>query len=304
MLLAVFRTELDYKYEVWRVMHGIGAVLIALLLLHHTVYAGRYGSQQVVTWVWLMLTGLAVASTLYIYLVVRFLQKSRAWHVTSVEQLSPKQWEVTLAPSRGSGLDYRAGQFAWLNIGNSPFSLRENPFSLSSAPASGPQVSFMIKELGDFTRTIGQIKPGTVAYLDGAYGSLSVDGRDEPGVALIAGGIGIAPLLGVLRQMRLSNDPRNVRIVYGNRSIDQIACREELDAEDVHYVLSEPPEQWQGETGLVGPVLLDRVFTQTEIEEWVFVVCGPAKMIDSVEDHLISRGAPSKRILTERFDYG
>lgn len=255
------------------------------------------------TWVWMVLTGASVGSLFYVYLLVPLFERSRAWRVAGVAQLTPKQWELTLSPDRHAGLNYTAGQFAWLNVGHSPFSLHENPFSISSAPASGGEVSFMIKELGDFTRTIGQIKPGTTAYLDGAYGSLSVDGRKEPGVALIAGGIGIAPLLGIFRQMRLTRDARKVKIIYANRSIDQIACRDELDAGDVHYVLSDPPECWQGERGLVTPELLDRIFTQQEIKEWVFVVCGPAKMMDIVEDHLISQGAPANQILSERFDY-
>jgi predicted ferric reductase len=50
-LLAIGRTQLGYKYETWRLIHGVGALLIALLLLHHTVYAGRYGSQPVMIWV-------------------------------------------------------------------------------------------------------------------------------------------------------------------------------------------------------------------------------------------------------------
>ncbi len=303
VLFAIYRDQLDYKYETWRWMHGLGSGLIALLLLHHTIHAGRYGSQMPLTLLWQGLTALAVLSLLYVYLVVPVLERSRAWHVSSVEQLSPKQWNVTLTPDRGTGLSYLAGQFVWLNIGNSPFSLRENPFSISSAPAAGPNVSFMIKELGDFTRTIGQIEPGTAAYLDGAYGNLTIEGRTEPGVALIAGGIGIAPMLGILRQMRLTNDKRQVRIVYGNRKMEQIICREELDAEDVCYVLSDPPKYWNGETGLIGPKLLDKLFTQKEIEDWVFVVCGPVAMMDSVEDHLINKGTPTHRILTERFDY-
>ncbi len=161
----------------------------------------------------------------------------------------------------------------------------------------------MIKELGDFTRTIGYIQPGTPAYIDGAYGSLTVDGRSEPGVALIAAGIGIAPLMGILRQMRLSDDPRKVKIVYGNRTLDQILCREELDGEDVCYVLSKPPHDWTGETGRIDPELLGRLFTQTQIDDWLFVVCGPPKMMDAVEDNLIGRGTPSYRVLTELFSY-
>ena len=49
--------------------------------------------------------------------------------------------------------------------------------------------------------------------------------------------------------------------------------------------------------------MLDAVFTEEELRTWVFVICGPARMMEVVEDHLIDRGTPSHRILTERFDY-
>lgn len=302
-VMAIGRNQLGYRYETWRLLHGLGALLIAVLLLHHTVYAGRYGAQPVMTWVWLAMTAVAVGALLSVYLVVPLLQKSRPWRVSSVVQLTPKQWEVTVEPDGHPGLAYKAGQFVWLNVGHSTFSMNENPFSICSAPAGGPEVSFMIKELGDFTRTIDQIKPDTVAYLDGPYGNLSVDGRDEPGVALIAGGVGLSPLLGILRQMRLTGDSRKVKLVYGNRIRDQIAYREELGEEDVVYVLSEPPETWHGETGFVDAGLMDRVFSDEEFSEWVFAMCGPSIMMDVVEDHLIRRGTPSHRILSERFSY-
>ncbi|OEY65975.1 ferric reductase-like transmembrane domain-containing protein [Marinobacter sp. X15-166B] len=302
-LLAIGRTQLDYKYETWRLLHGVGALLIAVLLLHHTVYAGRYGAQPVMTWVWIALTAVAAGTLLTVYLLVPFLQKARPWRVTSVTRLTPKQWELTVQPDGHPGLDYKAGQFVWLNAGHSPFSMKENPFSICSAPAAGPEISFMVRELGDFTRTIGQIKTGTVAYLDGPYGTLSVDDRTEPGIALIAGGVGLAPLLGILRQMRLTDDSRKVKLVYGNRVIEQIAYRDELGADDLIYVLSEPPETWQGETGLIDAALLDRVFSAREFSQWLFVMCGPRIMMDGVEDHLINRGTPPHRILSERFNY-
>jgi len=303
VLLALGRKQLDYKYETWRLMHGVGALLIALLLLHHTTYAGRYGSDPVMMWLWIAMTGIAVGSLLYVYLLVPILNRARAWRVQSVTQLTPHQWQVTVTPQGHAGLTYDAGQFVWLNVGHSPFSLHENPFSIASAPATGPAVSFMIKELGDFTRGIGLIAPGTHAYLDGPYGNLSVTDRPEPGVALIAGGVGLGPLLSILRQMRATDDPRKVKIVYGNRKLDQIAYREELSAEDTTFVLSEPPEGWTGATGWVDGALIERVFAPEEIENWVFVTCGPAQMMSVVEDHLLALGTPSNRILSERFDY-
>ncbi|SFS57887.1 Predicted ferric reductase [Sulfitobacter marinus] len=303
VLLAIGRSKLDMKYETWRWMHGIGALLIAALLLHHTIYAGRYGAQPVMTAVWVAMTAIAVGSLCYVYLLAPLRDKTRAWRVRAVRQMTPKQWELTVAPNGHAGLDYKAGQFVWLNVGHSSFSMQENPFSISSAPAAGPEISFMIKEFGDFTQTIGQIQPGTVAYLDGPFGNLPIDDRPEPGVALIAGGVGLAPLLGMLRQMRLTDDPRQVKLIYANRSVDQIAYRDELGTRNVTLVLSDPPENWQGETGFIDGPLLDRAFTSEDYKNWVFVICGPPIMMDIVENHLLKRGTPSDRILSERFSY-
>lgn len=303
VVMAIGRNQLGYKYETWRLLHGVLALLTAVFLLHHTITAGRYGSQPFMTWVWVVMTGVAVGSLLVVYLVVPLRQKTRPWRVTAVDQLTPKQWELTIEPCGHAGMEYKAGQFVWLTVGQSPFSLRENPFSICSAPAAGPSISFMIKELGDFTRTVGQIAGGTTAYVDGPYGNVCIDHRSEPGVALIAGGVGLAPLLAIIRQMRLTGDLRRVKLIYGNRTEEQIAYRDELDAEDVVYVLSEPPEDWHGQTGFIDGALIDRVFSESEISEWLFVMCGPIQMMEIVEQHLVKRGIPSDRILSERFSY-
>jgi len=303
VLLAVARRDLDYTYETWRLMHGVGAVLIAVLLLHHATHAGRYAGVPAVASLWKGMTALAIGSLAYVYVIEPLRQRARAWRVASVRRLAPKQWEVSLAPDGHAGLSYRAGHFAWLNLGHSPFSLHENPFSISSAPAAGPNVSFVIKELGDFTATLGHVQPGTRAFLDGPYGSLTVEGRSEPGVVLVAGGVGIAPMLSILRQMRLTGDPREAKLIYANRVAEQIVYRDELAAFETTYVLSDPPEGWDAEVGLVDDDLLSRVLSDQQFAEWLFVLCGPPAMMDSVERSLIAKGTPSHRILSERFDY-
>lgn len=303
VLAAVSRNALGYRYETWRLMHGLGALLIAGLLLHHTLGAGRYGAHPALGYLWAAMTVIAAGSLVYVYAVEPLRQRRREWQVDSVTRLTPKQWQLRIAPNGHDGLTFRAGQFVWLNVGHSAFSLCENPFSISSAPAEGPELSFVIKELGDFTGSLGRIRPGTRAYLDGPHGTLTVDNRSEPGIVLVAGGVGIAPMLGILRQNRAENDPREILVIYGNRLSEQIVHRDELTRAGAVLVLSEPPPGWDGETGLVDAALLDRVLGPEQYAEWLFVLCGPAAMMDGVEDHLIARATPSHRILSERFDY-
>jgi predicted ferric reductase len=182
VLLAIGRTKGSYRYETWRVMHGIGALAVAALVLHHTLSAGRYAADPLLAGVWIVLFAIAMLSLVWVYAVEPVLQARRPWSVSSVRRLADRVWELEIEPEGHRGVDYEAGQFVWLNVGRSSFSTCENPFSISSAPASGPALQFIIKELGDFTSTVGQIRPGTRAYVDGPHGTLTVAGRAEPGI--------------------------------------------------------------------------------------------------------------------------
>lgn len=308
ILVSISRDHLGWRYETWRLLHGLGAALIAGLVLHHTLHAGRYSADPVLAGTWLAMFAVALASLAFVYVIRPLLQRGRPWRVRDVRPLALRTWELTIEPVGHKGLDYTAGQFVWLNVANSPFSLRENPFSIASAPTSGPELSFIIKELGDFTRTVGTIPTGTPAHIDGPHGNLVAAGRSEPGIALIAGGVGVAPLLGILRQLHLEQDRRPTLLVYANRIAGQIACQGELDdlarehGTEIIQVLSEPPPDWTGEVGMVTPPLLRRHF-RDEMKDWLFVLCGPGPMMESVEDALIDLGVPARQILSERFQY-
>lgn len=309
VLLAIGRDRLACRYETWRLLHGLGALLIAGLLLHHTLEAGRYSADPLLARVWIGLFAVAVLTLVYVYLIDPLLMLRRPWKVGSVRRIADRTWELTLEPDGHDGLSYEAGQFVWLNVGHSAFSLHENPFSLSSAPGAGPGLQFVIKELGDFTRSLGAISPGTRAWIDGQHGNLTVAGRTEPGIALIAGGVGVAPLLGILRQLRLDGDARPVKLIFGNRIAAQIVYPDELAAWaaepniEIVHTLSEPPEGWTGHVGMVDATLLGETFTPEQARTWLFVLCGPPPMMEVVEDALIAMGTPSGNIMSERFKY-
>lgn len=309
VLLSIARDQLPYKYETWRLMHGVGALLIAVSLLHHTMNAGRYSQNTTLAGLWFTMFAVAVFSLLYVYLLEPLSQRNKVWHVASVKPIAHKTWELSIKPENHSGLQYDAGQFVWISVGRSAFSMHQNPFSISSAPAGGEQLQFVIKELGDFTRNVGKISVGTKAYVDGVHGNLTVSGRDEPGIALIAGGVGVAPLLGILRQLHLEDDPRPTALVYGNRVEEQIVYREELEklAKDhgtqITHVLYEPTDNWAGHVGMIDDDLIREIFASPEMKNWLYVICGPAAMMEGVEDALIDLGVPSRQIILERFDY-
>ena len=81
----------------------------------------------------------------------------------TLESVGDRLWSLTIAPDGHAGLTYPAGQFVWLRLNCSAFSVREHPFSIASAPSDWKALRFLIKEVGDFTRQIGALPIGARA---------------------------------------------------------------------------------------------------------------------------------------------
>jgi predicted ferric reductase len=309
VVLAIIRDRLPVRYEIWRASHGVFAIVIALAGTHHTLKVGTYSADPWLAGFWIVATAFAVLSMVYVYAVKPLLLARHPYRVVSNRKVADRMWEVAVEPANGEAMHFAAGQFAWLKLGQPTFSLTEHPFSISSAPAERPRIAFTIKESGDFTRTIGTVAPGTTALLDGPHGNFTLAGRSARGVVLIAGGVGFAPIMGMLRQLRAERYPHPVKLIYGNRIETQILYREETEAMqavldlELHYVLSEPKGGWTGATGELTASVLDLCLGPVKTEDWLYFVCGPAAMMDSVEQSLEARRVPSSNIVSERFVY-
>lgn len=307
--IAAFRDQSGNPYEAWRAVHGLGAIAIAILAMHHTLVAGHYSSHPVLVVYWSVLLTVALLSFAYVHLITPLRQLRTPYRVTSNRQIALRTWELTVEPVDGPALEFMAGQFVWLTLDRSPFAITEHPFTISSSPAERARIMFTIKEAGDFTGQIGNVPVGARAFLDGAHGNFTLSGREGAGFAFIAGGVGLAPIISILRLLQSERDPRPMVLLYGNRVQEQIMYMAELDAMSqtlnlaVHYVLSEPPQGWAGLTGELDEPNLRRCLDGQDRNNWLYFVCGPTPMIDSVEDTLGKLGVPLRQIVSEKFKY-
>jgi predicted ferric reductase len=309
VLLAALRDRLPMRYETWRLSHGLAALAIAGSGTHHTLAVGTYSSEPWLAAFWIVATTLAVLALLHVYLVRPLIKRRAPYRVVANRKVAQRMWELVIEPERGEGMSFAAGQFVWLNLGHAPFSLVEHPFSMSSAPAQRPRIAFTIKESGDFTGRIGAVAPGTRAYVDGPHGNFCLAGRDVRGLVFVAGGVGLAPVMSMLRQLAAERWPHPVRLIYGNRVEDQILYRDELEALkstldfDVAHVLSEPPQAWRSVVGMLTREVLDALLDSYGGGDWTYFLCGTPAMMTSVERALAARGVPRGRIVSERFSY-
>lgn len=299
-------TRLRIPYEAWRVGHGILAVLVVGIALWHVITLGRSsaapGEQAAVAALVVAPLSLLITSRL----LSPWAAMRRPFRVVEVRRERERVWTLVFEAVGHGGLRFQPGQSIWLTLGRSPFSPRQHPFTVASSAASPRRVELTIKELGDFTRDIGRTAVGTRAYLAGPYGAFAIDLQDPRPLVCVAGGIGVTPMMSMLRTLRDRGDRRPALLVYSNGTVDKIVFAEEIadlarimDLRVVH-VIADPPPGWTGERGYVDGALLDRCLTE-KYEDAEFFVCGPEPQMNAVERALRARGVSGERIHAEHF---
>jgi predicted ferric reductase len=307
MVTSLRRKQLGIEYDNWRLGHVLLAVTAVVLGALHIAGVGHFVEIGWKRGLWGLIGVSCIAAFGYVRLYNPARQLRRHYRVTEVIEERGSAWTLVLRPEGHGGLTFQAGQFAWLTLWNSPFALKEHPFSFSSS-AERKEITFTIKTLGDFTNRIPQVRPGEIAYLDAPYGAFSIDRHPKAeGYFFIAGGIGIAPIMSMLRTLADRGDKRPLHLIYAYSSWDRMTFREELQelAQKLNLVfvpvLGEPHEGWEGETGIITPELLGRHLSVQRTERVCFV-CGPVPMIELVEHSLSKAGVPLSHIHSELFD--
>ncbi len=307
--IALLRKRVDLEYDRWRFVHALLATAAFGLALWHLHGAGRFLDAAWKQWLWGVYGAFWVALIFYVRVVRPAHATAHPWTVTEVRPERGQVWTLALEPRSGTPLRFAPGQFAWLTLRASPFAMREHPFSIASSAERGQRIEVSIKALGDFTSTIRDIKAGETAWIDAPYGTFSIDDAPEAaGYAFVAGGIGIGPIMSMLRTLADRGDRRPLVLFYGNRVWDRVAFREELDALrtrlnlHVVHVLLEPAPDWTGERGFVTEDVLMR-HLPIERHRFHCFLCGPTPMTRSVERALGALGIPAAHVHSEIFDW-
>ena len=305
---SLWRLSFGLSYERWRLLHGGLALAIVTLGLGHALMVDHYTGPL---WKKALLV-MAVGGALYLMVETRLRRpwrmRRRPWRVERVREARDDSWTLRLLPHGHAGMSFRPGQFAWLSLGDSPWQLQQHPFSMTSSADEDGAVEFTIKALGDFTGTLGDVEPGSCAWLEGPYGVFTWQpGQCPDGAVFITGGVGITPVMSMLRTARDRGAREPLWLVHASQDFDSILFREELEELErelpltVMHVLDEPPDDWSGESGKVDEDMLRRCLPPN-LADLPCYLCGPEPMADALEPALSRMGVPAKNLYCERFD--
>jgi NAD(P)H-flavin reductase len=219
--------------------------------------------------------------------------------VVAVKHQTHDTKTLTLSLSSGQRLEYAPGQFNMVGVNG----VGEVPISISSDSSSKLAFEHTIRDVGSVTGVLCALEQDEAVLIRGPYGTgwpmEEARGRD---VVLVAGGIGLAPLRGVVQKILKERiDYGRLNIVYGARTPEDMLFVDEHEAwchqENCRVLLSadkvDDPTAWKHRTGVVLTSFDD---LDTDPYNSVVMTCGPEIMMRFVVRGLIHRGFPADRV--------
>lgn len=314
VVLAVCRRKFELSYEFWRTSHIVLSVGILFTSAMHVVLLNQLLADPVFA---MVLTALAFAVVLvfgYRWIWRNIYDQSTEFLVREVRLENDTVATLVLEPrQRADGTStswaFNPGQFAWIRLDRSATG-QEHPFTIASS-AHDDTTQFTIRGAGDFTRRIRRLRPGQPVWVDGPHGAFTSDLTDaSAGLVLMAGGVGVTPMLSMVRTAAHRGDPRPYRLVVVASAPEDLFFREELamlrryiDLE-VTEVLRRPAPGWSGPIGGINAELLDLVIGDLSApQELEYFICGPPAMVADAMKVLDDMLVPAERVHTEQFDF-
>jgi NAD(P)H-flavin reductase len=194
---------------------------------------------------------------------------------------------------------FRPGQFVELSI----LGVGEGPFSLPSSPTRRGSFQLGIRRAGKLTgHLFDHVSEGDSVGIRGPLGNgFPIERLEGHDVLLVAGGLGMVPLRGLLQYViDLRDRFGKVTLLYGSREPEQVLFRSELeslarrgDADIVLTVDATHGKPWSGRTGVVTELVDD---VELDVERTLAVACGPPVFYKFMLEKLVAAGFGKDRI--------
>ena len=297
-VMSYRRVRSKMKYETWWVAHLYFYVAVALSFGHQVVLGTMFVSHPAQRYFWTALyitVGLTILTSRVIAPIV-----TSTRHQLRVVSVVPEAYGVVSIYLAGRDLDLlkaRGGQFFQWRFITRHWWWQSHPYSLSASP-NPSWLRITVKNLGDQSAMLRQVRPGTRVWVEGPYGVFTAAARRGDRVTAFAAGVGITPIRAVLDDLPPTTD---VTLVYRVSNAAGAPLRAEIDAlaaqHGWHVFYLEGSRQ-------LHPLTRQLVTSVAPgIARSDVYVCGPDSFTSSIVDAARDAGVPDRRIHHEAFSF-
>jgi ferredoxin-NADP reductase len=210
----------------------------------------------------------------------------------------------------GQEVDFRAGQYFWVTLLDPPYDDEKGPRRHISVVTSPHErgVLGLCTRLRDsaFKRSLAELPVGADVDVEQPKGDFLLPEDTEQPYVFIAGGIGITVFRCMLRYIAQEDLPHRVTLVYSNRDRESTAFLDELlelegaiPGLQVVFTMTDD-SRWDGETRRIDAAML-RDHLAGDLDSFTYLIAGPPKMVESMEEIVSGQGVPEEQIRPERF---
>ena len=294
----VFRTGMSY--ETWWLVHILTYAAVAASFMHQIVNGSMFIDHPLNKAYWI---GLYVVMALSIGYWRFWVPIWRSLKVNlRVEKVVVEGPGVISVIMKGRNLDRLAAQggqfFGWrfLTRGHA---LMSHPYSLSAAPTKN-HLRITVKDLGDHSRSLAFLRPGTRVFVEGPYGAFTAGRSTSPHVVLIGGGVGITPVRALMDEF---NGGAQIDVIFRASRAEDLVLKAEMDyladlssgSMRIHYLVGSRKDHPMDARSLKALV---PTFADSDI-----YICGPEPLVSAVRKAAEDLGVPKNRFHDEAFAF-
>jgi ferredoxin-NADP reductase len=231
--------------------------------------------------------------------------------VAKVFQETPDVRTIRLVTPTGSKLpfDYLPGQYLILKPEIDGQKVRRS-YTIASSPTRNGYCELTIKreERGLVSRYMHDtLREGSVLDITAPAGRFTFTGAEAERIVMIAGGVGITPLMAKIRYLTDLAWSGTIHLIFSVKTEKDIIFREELESLQKRFanfkvtvtLTRELSPTWGGVRGRITSALLTRVipdFARSRVH-----LCGPTEMAEPVMTMLRDLGVSAEQIKLESF---
>lgn len=220
-----------------------------------------------------------------------------------------RTFRFSTSEAGGLPFDYLPGQFLTLNLEIEGKKVKRS-YTIASSPSQRDYIEITVKreDQGLVSRHLHDtLKIGDRIEVSAPSGKFTFTGAEHESIVLIAGGVGVTPMMSVLRYLTANCWSKEIFFVFGVRTPEDIIFREELEYLEkrhanlkVWITVSQAAEaEWKGATGRLSAEALDQAVPS--IQSRLIHICGPGPMMDGTKQILLEMGVPKAQIKMEAF---